>query len=477
VAGPEENQEADQKPVHSLLVSFGMICGMPVFRLLAPAVLVLCLLYLQGCTSWQINQLATALPVVGPEKTLEKLEDVDPPDRDRSQYLLNRGLLRFYSGDLAGSRQDLEQAKAIMLSLKAVSLSENLGALTTNETLRSYGGTPSDQVLVHAMLAMGYLFSGDLDGARVEMLQADVTMNQLGDTESVSGQLASVRFLAGLIYEMNGELDNAMISYRRAHGIIRARGEPVPEALASSLLNVSLRRNNQYSNDDEYQGYVSEFGRKASLPKTSEGEWIVYYHDGVVTNKTETRLSVFAPDIGAQISVVMPHYPPSRYQARHISVRSGNDHTGPPSEAGSNEVKRTEVIEMIEQRAREDLADQTAMILAATVVRSVAKYQLVREARKSGELGGIIANIAGFLSEQADVRSWNMLPSSIQVARLVAPLDAPVQIVEKDLMLPALTRLGARRYGVVLVNSLNDHLLSYPPHEGLEPVEGQSNEQ
>lgn len=455
-----------------------MICGMPGFRLLAPPVLVLCLLYLQGCTSWQINQLATALPVVGPEKTLEKLEDIDPPDRDRSQYLLNRGLLRFYSGDLAGSRQDLEQAKAIMLSLRAVSLSENLGALTTNETLRSYRGTPSDQVLVHAMLAMGYLFNGDLDGARVEMLQADVTMNQLGDTESVSGQLASVRFLAGLIYEMNGELDDAMISYRRAHQIIRARGEAVPEALAASLLNVSLRRNNRNSNDDEYQRYVSEFGRKALLPKASEGEWIVYYHDGVVTNKTETRLSVFAPDIGAQISLVMPHYPPSRYQARPVSVRSGNINISVPSEAEAvnSEIKKTEVIEMIEQRAREDLADQTAMILAATVVRSVAKYQLVREARKSGELGAIIANIAGVLSEQADVRSWNMLPSSIQVARLVAPLDAPLQLVEKDLMLPALTRLGSRRYGVVLVNSLNNRLLSYPPHEGLEPIEGQSNE-
>jgi len=442
------------------------------FRFLASPVLVLCLLYLQGCTSWQINQLATVLPAAGPEATLKKLEGIDPPARDSGQYLLNRGLLKLYTGDLAGSRRDLEQAKAIMLSLRAVSLSENLGALTTNETLRSYGGTPSDQVLVHAMLAMGYLFDGDLDGARVEMLQADVTMNQLGDPESVSGQLASVRFLAGLIYELNGELDDALISYRRAHGIIKARGEAVPQALAASLLNLSLRRNGHNSNSDEYQKYVSEFGRKASLPDASEGQWIVYYHDGVVSNKNETRLWVFAPEIEAQISVVMPHYPPSRYQARHISIRAGN-RTG----SASSEARKTEVIEMIEQRAREDLADQTATILAATVLRSVTKYQMVREARKSSELGGLIANIAGVLSEQADVRSWNMLPSSIQVARLVAPLDAPLQIVEKDLLLPALNSSGARGYGVVLVNSLNNRLLSYPPHEGLEPIEGQSDEQ
>lgn len=434
------------------------------FRFLATPMVVLCLLYLQGCTSWQINQLSAELPTVGPEKTLEKLEDIDPPDRDRSQYLLNRGLLKFYTGDLAGSRRDLEQAKAIMTSLKAVSLSENFGALTTNETLRSYGGTPSEQVLVHAMLALGYLFDGDRDGARVEMLQADVTMSQLGDTDSVGGQLASVRLLAGLIYEMNGELDDAMISYRRAHQIIRAREEKVPEALATSLLNVSLRRNNENRNDEAYQRYVSEFGREASLPGAHEGEWIVFYHDGVVTNKTETRLLVFDSNLEAQISVVMPHYPPSRYRARHLSIKAG-------------ELRNTEVIEMIEQRAREDLAAQSAKTMAAATVRAVTKYQMVRKARESGELGGFLANIAGLLSEQADVRSWNMLPSSIQVARLVTPLDASVEIAAKNVELPALNKLGSRHYGVVLVTSLNNRLLSYPPYEGLESFEGQPNEQ
>lgn len=427
---------------------------MYLIRSLVIPLVILSSLYLQGCTSWEINRLSAELPAVGPEKTLEKLEGIAPPDRDRSQYLLNRGLLKFYTGDLGGSRQDLEQAKAIMMSLKALSLSENVAALTTNETLRGYGGTPSEQVLMHAMLAKSYLFDGDLDGARVEMLQADVTMSQLGGMESVSGQLASVRFLAGLIYELNGERDDAMISYRRAHQIIRARKEKVPEALATSLLNLSLRLNHEDQNDEEYQRYVSEFGREASLPAVHEGEWIVFYYDGVVTNKTETRFSVFDPNLAAQISVVMPHYPPSRYQARHLSIKAG-------------ELRNTEVIEMIEQRAREDLEDQSAKIMAAATIRAVAKYQMVRKARDSGELNGFLANIAGLLSEQADVRSWNMLPSSIQVARLVIPLDASAEIKAKDFELPALNKLGSGHYGVVFVTSLNNRVLSYPPFEGL----------
>jgi hypothetical protein len=182
---------------------------------------------MQGCTSWQVNQLANTLPQMGPEQTLLKLQEIVPSDRDSGQYLLDRGILKFYSGDVPGSRQDLEQAKSIMGSLTAVSITENFAALTTNETLRSYAGTPSEQALVHAMLALGYLGEGDLDGARVEMLQADVTMKQLADGNSVSGQLASVLFLAGLVYEINGELDDALISYRKAYDIIKSRGDPL----------------------------------------------------------------------------------------------------------------------------------------------------------------------------------------------------------------------------------------------------------
>jgi hypothetical protein len=420
---------------------------------LAWAVLTWCTLCAQGCTAWQVNQLATALPQTGPEQTLLKLQEIVPSDRDSGQYLLDRGILKFYSGDLPGSRKDLEQAKEIMGALTAVSITENLAAITTNETLRSYVGTPTEQALVHAVLALGYLGDGDLDGARVEMLQADVTMKQLTDGDSVSGQLASVRFLAGLIYEINGELDDALISYRKAHDIIKSRGDPMPPALASSLLNVSLRQNNE----EEYQNYVSEFGREALLPAANQGEWILVYSDGVVSSKTENRLSVFDSKLKTLITVVVPRYLPSRYQARHLSLQI------------AAAKQRTEVIESMESRVREDLDDQMPKILAAATLRAVAKYQMTQEASEQGEMAGLLANIAGVLSEQADVRSWNMLPASIQVLRMVAPLDAKGQLLEKGIALPAIKEVTSDKYMVLLANSLNDRLLSYPPYKGFSP--------
>ena len=278
--------------------------------------LIVVLAFFGGCTAWQVNELAERLPAAGPEETLAKFTVIKPPERDRAQYLLNSGLLKLYTGNFDGGRQDLQQAKETMAELAASSVTENLAAVTTNETLRSYSGSASDHVLVHVALALCYLFGGDLDGARVEVLQADVTMRGY-DGDNAYGHLASARFLAGLIYEMSGERDDALISYRNAYAIMTERGESIPPALQTSLL--ILTRSQGF--DEEYAKYKDLFHRSAQLPKAGQGQWIVIYFDGVVSQKTETRLSLFNRDLDTMISVVMPIYPPVRSVPRPLSWR------------------------------------------------------------------------------------------------------------------------------------------------------------
>lgn len=433
--------------------------------------LLLILFLLPGCTAWKVNQLASTLPAVGPEQTLLYLQSIVPPQRDRAQYLLDLGILKLYTGDLVGSRKDFEEAKGIMSSLQAVSITENFAAFTTNETLRSYTGSPTDKVLVHVMLALSYLMSGDLDGARVEMLQANITMKQEYDGESTSGQLASARFLAGLIYELQGEYDDAFISYHRAFLVMGDRNESIPMGLQDSLLYLAKRQ----GRNKEYKQFVDRFGREAPAIQSGEGEWIILYQDGVVSNKTETRISVFDGEVNTMVSVVLPHYYPSSYRAMPLSVRSGDIE------------KHTQVIENMEVRAREDLNKEKAKVLAAATVRAVAKYQMVQEAQSKGDLGGVIANIASVASEQADIRSWNMLPASIQVARIAAPLNKPLHISSRAQILPAMNEITKNTYAVVLASSLTQRLYSYPPNivistigwqpSEIEPTEIESTEQ
>jgi hypothetical protein len=415
-------------------------------RTLALALLCSAYLLLQGCAAWQVNQLAAELPAAGPAATLSRLQQIQVDQRDQAQHLLDTGILKLYLGQFAASREDLLAAKQIMISTQAISVTENLAALTTNETLRVYSGSASDRVLVHVMLALGYLMSDDLDGARVEMLQADVTMQELAKNDSTSGQLASARYLAGLVYELNGERDDALISYRRAYNIMSDRGERIPEALQLSLLNLTKRQ----GFPKEYDKYSAQFQRDARLPAPDEGEWFLFYFDGVVSSKTENRLSVFNAEADTMISVVMPHYYPSQYQPRFLTMVAETR-------------QRSSIVEHLETRVREDLEQQNAKLLVTATARAVAKYNLVQNAKEQSEFGGLLMNIATVASEQADVRSWNMLPASLQIARMTTKLNQPIELAEVAQSLPALAQFAPGRRAVLLVSSLDGALYGWPP--------------
>jgi hypothetical protein len=362
---------------------------------------------LQACAVHQqkVNTLAEGLERSTPEATLLSLQAISPPERDRGQYLLNSGLLKSITGDFEGANSDLQSAKAILNDLQAISVTENLGAALVNETLRSYDSSASERVLLHLLLSINYLMLDDLDAARVEVLQADVVMKELASEDKPIGQLASAHFIAGLVYELGGELDDAMISYRKAENIMALRNMPPPPALEKSLLSLSQR----LGLDEEYKKYREQFTFTVKPHAPDAAEIIVIYWDGVVTSKRGNTLSVWAPTLGQAVSLALPYYPPSNYAENPLILTI------------AGQLHRTETIEDIEALSREDLDDESAAIYAMTLTRMVSKYEIVKSAGKQNDNLGLFINIITMLSESADTRSWNMLPSSIQLARFSLP--------------------------------------------------------
>ena len=362
---------------------------------------------LQACATQhkKVNSLAEQLELSTPETTLLSLESINPPERDRGQYLLNSGLLKSITGDFEGANSDLQSAKIILNSLQAISVSENFGAVVVNETLRSYDGSASERVLLHLLLSINYLMLKDLDAARVEVLQADVVMKELAREDKPIGQLASAHYIAGLIYELGGELDDAMISYRKAANIMALRDMLPPPALEKSLLSLSQR----LGLDAENIKYREQFTLTIKSPALDTAEIIVVYWDGVVTSKKGNTLRVWAPTINQAVSLALPYYPPSNYVENPFDLSMAGQH------------HRTGIVEDIETLSREDLDDESAAIYAMTLARMVSKYALVKSAGNQNSSLGLFINILTMLSESADTRSWNMLPSTIQFARFSLP--------------------------------------------------------
>ena len=397
---------------------------------------------LSGCAQHTNNRLADDLQFETPESILSALQQTKPDDRDIAQYYLNLGYLQLLSGEFPDSIESLLIAKKQMQFLAATSVSENVGAGTVNETLRSYSGYPLDRVMVHNMLALSYLFNQDIEGSRVEMLQADVAMKKLADNDSLSGQLASTHLLSAIIYELLDERSNAFISYQLAESILNQREMPLPTGLKLGLLRMSLKM----GNDQAYQRYSKSYPDLVKQIKAKEQVFILYFN-GVVSNKIQASLTV--PSFNGQqlIRIAVPTYPERLPRPLHAQI------------SDAEQLVTSEVAEDVNVIAREDLDKEYSSILLLTTTRAIAKYQVVQETKKKDQLLGTLLNFATLISEVADLRSWNMLPATIQFAYLETNSDDILVSTPKTAQTDV--DLNAGNQHVILVTNLSDKVLHY----------------
>ena len=376
---------------------------------------------LQGCSlqQHQLNDLAQTLDNGNASQVLTEVAQRDYPERDLAQYKLTLGLLRAVNGDFAGGINELQAAKTEINQLQALSISENIGAITVNETLRSYTSTASERMLLQQLLILSYLMEDDLDGARVEVLQMQELAKSLPDS-GLSGLVASSYYLGGLVYEFGDETDNAMISYRQAYQVMQTTKLSIPRVLQDSLLLASR----QLGLSSEHDKYVTAFGHDVTALDRNKSQLVLVYWGGVVSAKQQRYLSIYEPSLGYNISLALPYYAQNYVKPT------------PWRFTVLGKTAETEIFDDVNVLARADLDAESAAIYAAALARVIIKQTALHEVQKKDEngLATLLLNITSMLSEMADVRSWNMLPASIQVQRFT--LDAGTYY----LLQPSLTR-------------------------------------
>lgn len=397
-----------------------------------------------GCALQQRdnNKLANQLQQQSPEQVLALLQQTKPDETDLAQYDLNTGYLQLVSGDFESAITSFSNAKQEMRSLSAISVTENLAAGTVNETFRRYSGYPTDLVMVHNMLALSYLFNQDIYGARVEMLQANVAMKKLVTGKSLSGQLASTHIVSGIVYELLDERSNAFISYKFAEGILSERKFQIPTALKLGLLRMS----DKMGNEKQFKAYSKKYPGFIDRSKTEKQVFTVYF-DGVVANKIEKTVLVPSHDQEQLIRISMPAYPKMTNRIARVKLSDGKRQVV------------SELIENVDLLVREDLDKEYPSILLLTTTRAVAKYNLVQNAHEQNSFAGVLLNIATVLSEVADVRSWNMLPATIQFGYIETNSDnlvvSTINSIDADI------DISTSKQHVILATGLSDKTFHY----------------
>ena len=366
---------------------------------------------IQSCASYgsHATTMRDGLLTGYPELSLAIAEEKDK-DMEEVVSSLDKGMLRRINNNFTGSNQIFEVAKQEIEKLYGFSVTENLASVTINETMRGYDGDSYEQLLLHAYMAMNYIQLGQLDSARVEMLQANVKMMEWGDEPDED---AFLRYLEGIIYESLGEDDSALISYRKAYSIYKEKvGERypvIPELIKKDLLRM-LAWQGLWS---EYKTYKKETNMPDFKPvKDSNkfGELVVILNNGLAPIRSEKALYIFSPEVQQNLRVAFPAYDQPK-QNLYLSQVSVDD-----------KLLRLETVEDVDALARYSLEQDMPGIMARATARAVVKYNSQKTASENSSIAGLLMTVTNLATERADTRSWTTLPQEIQLQRVLLPV-------------------------------------------------------
>ncbi len=373
--------------------------------------LTLCSLLLQGCatSAFKTANMRNLLQVNQIDKALIQAEQQLQKNSDGVMENFNVGTLRRLAGDYKGSNQAFEIAKQKIAALYTTSVSEQAAAAVINDEIISFQGDRFEQVLLHFYMALNFLDLGELDSARVELLQSQVKMNEWGEPKD---DIPFMRYFSGIIYEMLGEDDSATVSYRKAVNAYRItqkkNNQDVPLQLKYDLLRMLAKM--ELSN--EFRQYSKQFGIRdyRPSPKHGMGELVVILENGMVPQRQQRTFRTWSPALSMNIKVAVPDYPYSARPIYHTRLTINGI------------VKSLETTSDLDAMARAALAENMAAITTRAIARAVIKK---RSEKKVGEKHGLLGEFAMMVVNQgteiADTRCWNTLPQVLQVSRTYLP--------------------------------------------------------
>ncbi|MCL1040349.1 hypothetical protein L2712_01615 [Shewanella marisflavi] len=407
----------------------------------APLLTTLVSLCLSGCAFNSIfisypSQLAPIKAELGRQASPGLYHQLDDAitGQDGLLYAQEAGRIAQISGDFEASKSYYQQAAKAYekFDQQAVLSASDLGAkassLFINDNVIPYRGPGYERIMLHQYQALNYLFSGDSQGALVEVRRSnelqqseqaryqksqasvqamangtiDAEVNRLGraaGTTTSSFLNAYSYYTTGLLHELLGEENDAFIDYRKA-----AQIAPDNPYLQQDLVRLAKKLAMP-----QYEEFKRRWG-DALLAKPGQGQVVVLVERGFVPEKQSFTVP-FRID-GNWQTASLATYPPQRAAMSAAEI------------AGFGTVLRAAPLANIDALAITALKEELPSALIRQAARVYAKAEMARSVRSESkrrrdelDAGAIAMQIFNVVTEQADRRSWLTLPRQAQLAR------------------------------------------------------------
>ncbi|MBI4821532.1 MAG: hypothetical protein HY791_35050 [Deltaproteobacteria bacterium] len=358
---------------------------------------------------------------------LEKAKDKVYGEKDRVMYWLNIGAILHYAKDAQPSSDHLVKAEQAMEELWTTSVTAEASKVLVGETIQSYPGEDFEKVLLYYYTAMNNVWMGKMGDAVTEARRADELLKKMAihfEKEGNGGtdykQDAFMLWLVGLFYEMEGSFNDAYLAYKASYAAYKSDyaglfGQPPPTYLAEDLVRSAMLT----GFSDDAAKWRTETGATGDTAKNlaEMGEVIVFHGNGESPFKRELRFDNQMAD-GYVMSIAVPEFVPIPPQVAWAEVN------------GPGAVSRSETAEPITTIVLHNFKKRLPAIQARAIARAATKYLATKGAQAAaggqnsgaGLLVGLAANIAAYATEAADLRSWQLLPAEIRIARVWLPV-------------------------------------------------------
>lgn len=381
------------------------------------------------------------------EKAEHKLDNIRFLSRKRNRllYTLEKGKVNHLEHDFEKSNKFFNEADLLIEDHNNSAAQEAYAMLTNAQTL-PYKAEAVETIMVHYYKALNFLALSDKNAALVELRRMNLKLQVINsqysnnDTKKYADD-AFAHIMMGAVYEGLGHLNDAFIAYRNAANLFLEHGGTYMEATMPDQLKYDLLRTarlNGFSSDYDY--YKRKFdGIKEKETRGEGGELFLVWETGLGPVKDEWSVN-FTVSQGKQGYVTFVNQGLDLSIPFYVGNKSSDDKKGlasldvvrvafpkyvsrmPLYESASavinTEEYPLEMVENINFIAKETLRNRFLKEMSKSLLRLALKKTAERQAAKADENIGALLMIGNALTEKADTRSWQSLPSQIHYTRI-----------------------------------------------------------
>lgn len=371
-------------------------------------------------------------------------------------YYMNRGVVASLQGKYAESNAFFEKAYMLGEDYQVNYLNEAASFLL-NPNIVEYKGEDFEILLVHYYKALNFLKMGDKEAALVECKRMDIKLSKLSSkytSENKFQRDAFIHLLMGIIYDANGDANNAFIAYRNALEIYQNDyhkffNQDVPQQLKEDLLRTAYQ-NNFY---EDLHRYEKDFGMKYKHDKSKKGDLVFLWHNGLGPVKVENGINftIVRGQAGVvnftnqelDLNFAFP-MDDSTYHKSGLSALEFIRITFPKyverptlydnaQLVWNNQTYPLNLAEDVNAIAFKTLNQRMLLEVGKSLLRVAMKKAAEYQMRKENDNAGALVGLVNALTEQADTRSWQSIPHGIYYKRLSMPEgNQQVQLVTKS---------------------------------------------